>query len=291
MLAAACTAPRSILHSPDALPKGGFEAGINWDGNVPSQTMDALYGGLVDGIGRLNDKVEGNAETAIKADSLNALMKAMIAYSLDPLGMQPGIFVRYGFWPRFDGGYHRIGGANAYDLRWQFLGPLAGDSASAGGAPPWRGSIGIQYSSQTFDLPSTLGLDKLQKILFYEFSRKDLLVPLAFGKPFGEKGRYGGFSMGLAYNLTFVEYDSDIRKIVELLDDGSTRPFEALHGKKTISAYGGFANIRTGFRWVYLVGSLACYWQDYGTFTLFGGKQEDLAGLTFLPSLALEFRW
>ncbi|MDB5104170.1 MAG: hypothetical protein JWP91_1859 [Fibrobacteres bacterium] len=292
LLATACTAPRSILYSPEALPKGGYEAGLNYDGNIPTQTSEALYGGLGDGIDALYDKASGNDTAAVKASDLNGYTKALIAYSLDPLQMQAGLFFRYGFWPRFDGGYHRNGGVNAYDLRWQFLGPAAGDTSGGASRPgAWSGSIGVQYSSQSFELPSVAGLDKLQSLLQYSFDRKDLLFPLVLGGPFGDKGRFGGFGLGLAYNLAFIEYDSDIRKLAEQLEDGSTRPFEALHGEKTVSAYGGFANARLGYRWVYLIASLSCYWQDYGTFTLFGGRRESLQGLTLLPSLALELRW
>lgn len=283
---AACTAPRSVLHSPQALPRGGFQAGVQMDGNVPTQTLDALYGGLDGAIDALASKASGSA---VPADSLNGLVKAILAFSVDPLGTQPGIYIRYGFWPRFDGGYHRNGGANAFDLRWQFLGPEAADTGA--GASAWSGSIGAQYGSQGFELPSTLGLDKLQDIIGYEFTRKDVLIPLVFGKGFGGGSRYGGFAVGLAYNLSFIEYDSKVRKLVERLDDGSTRPFEDLHGERAIPSYGGFANARVGYRFIHLVGSFACYWQDYGTFKLFGGKRENMEGLTFLPSAALEFRW
>jgi hypothetical protein len=286
LFAAACTAPRSILHSPQALPKGGFEAGLQIDGNIPTQTLSALYGGLGDGIDAMADKASGSA---VPADSLNGLVKALIAYSADPVGTQPGAYVRYGFLPRWDGGYHRNGGANALDVRWQFLGPIAGDSASHPGA--WSGSLGAQYSSQSFELPSTLGLDKLQDLIGYEFSRTDLLFPLVFGRPFGAMGRFGGFGVGAAYNLTFIEYDARIQKLLERLADGSARPFAPLHGERTVSAYGAFANARIGYRWIYLVGSFACYWQDYGSFPVFGGESVALSGLTFLPAAALELRW
>ena len=241
------------------------------------------------GVKTLYNNVSKNAETSITADSLNGFVKALIAFSVDPLGIQPGVYIRYGFWPRLEGGYHRNGPANGYDLRWQFLGPKWKDSV--GDNNPWTGSFGVQYSSQSFELPSIAGLDKLQSLLQYNFDRKDILLPLVFGKPLGAKGKFGSFGLGLAYNVTFIEYDSDIRKMVERLVDGSTKTFENLHGDKTISAYGGFANARLGYRWVYLVGSMSTFWQDYGTFKLFGGKKTDLAGWTLIPSMALEFRW
>ena len=290
-LAAACTAPRSVLLSPEALPKGGLEAGIQTDGNFPTQTVSALDEGINDRIQDLYDRASGDGATAITAESLNGMLKALMAYAVDPLGSQAGVFVRYGFLPRFDGGYHRNGGANAFEVRWQFLGPAARDTAEAGYAEAWRGGIGLQFSSQSFEVPSFLGLDMLQSLLGFEFKRKDVLVPLIFGKPWDPSGRYGGFALGAAYNLTFLEYDMNLRKLVEELDDGGTRPFPPLLGEQTISAFGGFVNARLGYRWIFLVGSMACYWQDYGTFTLAAGKREHLEGLTFLPTLGLEARW
>ncbi|MDB5050310.1 MAG: hypothetical protein JWO30_3381 [Fibrobacteres bacterium] len=290
LLTAACTAPRSVLLSPEALPKGRWEAGAGMDFNVPTQTSDALSDGLKQGVGMLYDDVSSHDVTAISADSLNVFAKALVAYSVDPLGAQPGLFIRYGFWPRLDGGYHYTGGAHAFDLRWQFLGAKAGDTL-ASGQSAWQASVGAQYSWQSFDLPSVAGLDKLQEILQYEFKRKDILIPLMVGRPFGEHGRYGGFGVGAAYNLSFVQYGSDVVKLVEQKSDGTTAAFAPLRGDKTISSYGGFANVRAGYRWVYLVAAMSAYWQDYGEFDLFGGKSVELKGWTYLPSAALEFRF
>lgn len=283
----ACTAPRSILNSPDALPEGDWQIGMGMDVNVPTSTVSALYGGLENGIGTLYGKTAGGDTAAITADSLNDFAKALVAYSLDPLATQYSAYVRYGLFDRVDAGYRWSGGAHALDARWQFLGPLAGDSAGEG----WRGSVGLQFSTQSFELPSAFYLDKLQSLLRYEFKRKDILIPLAFGKPFGKLGRYGSFTVGAAYDLGLIEYDSEIRQLVEKLDDGSTRAFAPLHGERKISAYGAFTSLRGGYRWVFLTAAFGVWYQDYGTYELFGGKKEDLSGLTFIPSFAIETRF
>ncbi len=287
LLINACTAPRSVLISPDALPKGHFQAGGNFEFNIPTQTAAALYGGLESGVKSIYARANSGTPAPITADSLNDLTKGMIAYALDPLGPQPGFFLRYGFWPRFDAGYHRDGGVNAYNLRWQFMGPISGDSTASSSA--WRGSLAVQYSQQSYELPSVAGLDKLQKILKFEFNRKDILVPIIFGKPFGPHGRFGSFGVGGAYNLSLIDYGSEILNLVERVSPGVTKPFDPIQGKKKISAYGGFANVRLGYRWAYAVGSLAGYWQDYGDFQLFGGKSVALSGVTLVPALGLEF--
>lgn len=282
-----CTAPRSVVNSPDALPKGGFQAGMGLDVNIPTATATALYGGLENGIGTLYDRATKDGTAPITADSLNGYAKALVAYSLDPLGTQYSLFARYGFFRGVDAGYRWSGGAHALETRWQFLGPLADDSSGEG----WRGSIGLQASTQSFELPSAFGLDKLQSLLKYEFKRKDILVPLIFGKPFGKRGRFGGFGLGAAYDLGLVEYSSEVLKLVEKLDDGTTRAFAPLQGKKAISSYGTFVNLRGGYRWVFLTAAFACYYQDYGRYELFGGKSESLSGMTFLPSFAVETRF
>lgn len=289
LLATACTAPRSVLISPDALPKGHFEAGANLDVNLPTQTVKALFGGMESSVKALYNRSSSGTPTPITADSLNDLAKALIAYSVDPLGSQAGLFVRYGFWPRFDIGYHRDGGVNAFNIRGQFLGPVATDSISS--SDTWRGSIALQYSWQSYELPSVAGLDKLQSLLRFEFKRKDLLIPVIFGKPFGKQGRYGSFGIGAAYTIAFIEYGSQILDLVEEISPGVTKPFDPIQGKKTVSSYGAFSNVRLGYRWAYLVGSLACYWQDYGEFQLFGGKSVALEGLTWVPALAMEFNF
>ena len=272
------------------MPQGHWQAGLGAAVNLPTQTSKALGDALENGIGTLYNQAKSDSVVPVAADTLNNLARALVAYSVDPLGMQTGLFVRYGMFPRLDGGYQYVGGAHAFDLRCQFLGPLAQDSAEEGGSS-WQGSLGVQYSWQSYDLPSVAGLDKLQSLLGFEFKRKDVLVPIVFGKPFGKQGRYGSFGIGAAYDITFISYGSDILKLVERKSDGTTAAFAPLQGEKTISSYGGFVNIRGGYRWVYLVGSLSAYWQDYGTFDLFGGKTTSLAGWTFAPALALETRF
>jgi hypothetical protein len=286
LLLGACTAPRSVTYSPQAAAKGEWRVGADFAGNLPTQTSEALYGGLKEGVLSLYDRAASGQTVPITADSLNDLAKALFAFSLDPLGLAPDLFIRYGVWPRLDAGYRNSAGAHIFDARWQFLGPTVRDA----GPPRWAASVGAQFSTQSYDLPSVFGLDKLQDLLKFEFTRKDFLFPFVVGKPLGPQGRYGDFGMGLAYDLALIHYGSEILKLVEENSDGSTKPFEKLEGDPMISAYGGFANLRLGYRFVYAVAALSIYYQDYGTFPLFGGRSASLAGWTFLPSLGFEFR-
>jgi len=279
----ACTAPRSVMLSPEATPKGEFRAGAEVGFNLATQTADALYGGLESSAKSLWNRTR-NDTAAITADSLNDLAKALMAYSLDPLTVPLGVQIRYGLWHRLDIGYRFVGGVHAFDMRYQWLGPEAAN------LPGWRASLDVQYSSQDYQLPSATGLDKLQDLLQYEFTRKDFLVPLIFGRPLGPEGKFGSVGMGLAYDLSLVKWESQVLKLVEKAQGGGTRAFDPIQGEKAISAYGGFANARLGYRYVFLVGSLSAYWQDYGSYQLFGGKSASLSGWTLVPAMGLEFR-
>ncbi len=280
LLAAACTGPRSVTLSPEATPKGRFRAGGSMDANIPTQTSRSMFDNLENGIEYLADKISADtARVAITARELNDLTRALIAYSLDPLGANTSLYVRYGLWPRLDAGYRYAGGAHLLDARVQFLGPVDG-------GPGWRGSLAVQYSGQEFELPSYLG--KLQGILQYRFARKDILVPLVLGKPFGADGRFGGFGLGAAWNLALIEYDSEILRLLEKMDGNTVRPFEDLRGERTIHSFGGFANVRLGYRRVFLLAGMSAFWQDYGTFKLFGGEIASLSGWTYAPSFGLE---
>jgi hypothetical protein len=290
LLLGACTAPRSVLNSPEALAKGRWQAGVNVDVNLPTETSDRIYGGLEKGVDGLYERTANGAAAPITADSLNGYALALLAYSLDPLNAQTGVYIRYGFLSRLDGGYHYAGGPHAIEMRWQFLGPKADDSV-APGQSRWQGSVGAQYSWQSFQLPAVLGLDKLQDMLSFELTRKNILIPVIFGKPFGPSGRYGSFGLGAAYNLSFVHYGSDVLKLVERKEDGTTADFAPLRGDKIIPSYGYFGSLRAGYRWVYLLASAAAYWQDYGRFDLFGDKSYRLRGWTYLSSCALEIRF
>lgn len=280
----ACTAPRAVDISAETTPKHHWRVGYDVAANVPTQTSKALYGSLEEGIDRLISQDSG----AITAKDLDQITLALFAYSLDPLGFQPALYARFGLWDKLDMGYRYATGAHAIDLRYQFLGPLARDSIAPRNA--WRGSVGLQGSTQSFDLPSFLGLDKLQSLLKYEFTRRDLLFPLALGKNFGHRGDIGGFTTGAVFGYSFIEYGTSLLKWVEQKEDGSTAPFRDLQGSSSFPFYGGFVNLRLGYKYVFVVGSFSAYWQHYGRYRLYGST-ADLKGWTYIPSLGLEGRW
>lgn len=195
--------------------------------------------------------------------------------------------LRYGLWHRLDVGYRVSGIAQGFDVRYQWLGP---EEASA---PGWRGSLDLLYGFYDYDTPTHINsdVDYLQDVLRFKLSRKDIVVPLIIGRPLGNDGRLGLMGFGLVYDWSRVEWSAHTTNLVEKLPGGATRPYAPLQGDKSISAYGGFVNMRVGMGpQFYLVGSLTAYWQDYGTYGLFGGKSAALSGWTVLPVLGLETR-
>lgn len=51
------------------------------------------------------------------------------------------------------------------------------------------------------------------------------------------------------------------------------------------------ANAKFGWRWAYVGGGLALYYQDYGVYPLLMDKELDLKGATIVPNLFCEFRY
>jgi hypothetical protein len=282
-----CSAPRSVGLDAVATPKGHFAIGGETGFTAPTQTVRSLYGTLEDQVQDLaNDQ---NDTVAISATELNQMVEALFAYSLDPMGARTEVWLRYGIGYDLDAGYRFASGAHAFDVRWQFLSPPQ-DTTKKASIKGWNGSLALQYCGQSYDLPSVAFLDKLQSILRYEFKRKDLLVPLIFGKTMGENGRLGSYNLGLVYNHTWITYGSEILNLVEKLDENTVRPFKDLNGEASIPSYGAFTNVRLGWSRVFLVGALAVYYQNYGKFELFGEETVELKGWTILPSLGLELK-
>ncbi len=80
-----------------------------------------------------------------------------------------------------------------------------------------------------------------------------------------------------------------LRKVVKAYDTGTQVPAlpEQTHG---YSSYGAFANLKLGYKYVYVVPAFSLYYQNYGTFTLLDGSSASLSGWTFIPSIGLQAR-
>lgn len=290
---ASCNAPRANLETGRVTPKGKFTVGADMRGNIPTETVSALYDGLKSAVDDAYDVATGNGtkwtgETG--RQNLAKLVDALVIFSMDPLAWGFDFRARYGFYDNFDLGIKYDSGAWAGDIRFQFMGPTNtknGRGSLIDYGPRWYGSIGVQYSSIDYKMPISY-LEKLQDLLGYEFTRKDILIPVAFSYSLGPNETFGAISFGMVYNLGMIKYGFKEDMIADLFErsleeEGITVPSE----DRSIHAFGGFLNIKLGYRWVYAIASLSVYYQNYGKYNIFGIHTKQFSGLTFIPTLGL----
>lgn len=280
---ASCTAPRSITASGKVTPKGAFKAGFNSSFNIataPAAEIDDVTRAAVDAIDNNNDSIFYNETVA-------ALTRGLLAYSLDPVTATTDFYVRYGLADRVDVGYKYASGAHVFDAMYQFMGGT-GTPDGPGAEKGLHGSIGLQYSGQQSDLPSKVGLDKLSSIFNFKLSRKDILVPLVFSTSFGPEEQYGNLSFGVVYGHTFINYGFNPSKALVRQVGDKVEKIPSFTQKENYSSFGAFINGKIGYKYAYFLPALSLYYQNYGTYNLFGLQQESYKGLTIIPSLGLQ---
>src|SRR5688572_13156858 len=111
-----CSAPRSILTSGKVLSKGQVRFGINNTVNVSSASIERS----IKSSKNLAEAALGN-DTVIFSQQIANLNSAFMAYCLDPISYNTEFYFRYGLGHRFDIGYRNTGGANAFDVMYQFI--------------------------------------------------------------------------------------------------------------------------------------------------------------------------
>ncbi len=293
--ASSCVAPRAITNSGKVTPKGNWVVATNQTYNIATAPAGKVASALDINLENLTN---GSLDTVSLAQS-NAVAtdcqkvgEALIANNFDPIGGGFEFAVRYGIAERFDVGFKRVGRAKAIDIQYQFLGSLGNvDDFTETFTGKWYGSIGLQYSSQDLSLP--FWAKPITTKLEYDFSRKDILVPLIFSYGLGNEESIGAISFGLAYNFTRMNYSTtpftyayiqDTNGVVNALNTA------AITEAKNISSFGAFANMKIGFRYFYFVPAVAVYYQNYGTLQNFVGESFQMKGLTIVPSLGLRLR-
>ena len=290
-----CVAPRAITNSGKVTPKGNWIVAGNQTYNIATAPALKVASAVDINIDNLlnasNETSTGVDSSAVTAD-WQKIGEALIANNFDPIGGGVDFGVRYGIANRFDVGFKIAGRAKAIDVQYQFLGSLGNvDDFSESATNKWYGSIGLQYSSQDLSLP--FWAKPLTTKLEYDFSRRDILVPLIFSYGLGNEESIGAISFGLAYNFTRMNYSTtpftyariqDVNGVVTALNTA------AITETKNISSFGAFANMKIGFRYFYFVPAVAVYYQNYGTLQNFIGESFQMKGLTVVPSLGLRLR-
>ena len=296
---ASCAAPRSQTQSGRVVPQGGIRAGGDMTWNLSTSTADAILDGVENSAKEFAD-TDGEREYD---SAIQDVTTAIVAYGLDPIGAGTDVYFRYGVYKRFDLGYKYASGTHVIDGRYQFMGPVAGPPAESGegqGAKPaeedglgiigaFYGNVGLQYSQQSFEFPSFLGLDKVAEELEFDFSRKDILVPITFSHSLGADEKFGALSYGAVYGYTKINYgfgpeDGFVKDLVD--ESGTAIP--SIRKSQGFSSFGVFANAKLGFKYAYVIAALSVYYQDFGKYEMLGQATTELSGFTVIPSLGIE---
>ena len=151
-------------------------------------------------------------------------------------------------------------------------------------------SVGLQFSRQSFELPSFAGLDKLGALFGFHMDRTDLLVPLAFSLQFGTDEKFGAISFGAVGGYTFLDYGLAPNGLVKDVS-GVPQLVAGVTRKQGFATYGAFVFLKGGYRFTYVGLGLAGYYQDYGTFKLMDTVDTHLNGFTLVPCTSFEFRY
>lgn len=277
-----CTAPRSITQSGKVTPHKYFKVGGDYCINASSIPLTNAYKNIESIATELINK-----DSIVLDEKIYDVNKTLVAYALDPISTGYALHLRYGVFKRWDVGYKWASGVHVFDTRYQFLGPTGNFKEPQEGKI--FGSVGVQYSQQSFDVPIKY-LDKLQQLLGFEFKRKDLMFPIAFSIPFGIDEKFGNFSFGLVYSHTFVNYSFDPKNLYQKIDNNVPEFIPSLKGKQNFGSIGIFTNFKLGYKFVHVLPALAIYFQNYGTYHVIGGDAH-FKGVTVVPSIGVVFNF
>ncbi len=283
LLAAACTAPRAIVATGKVTPQGEFRVAYNQGFNIATAPIGKAGAAVRDAASNL-----ANKDTVGYNNSLTGLQAAAIAYLLDPVQPTADFSLRYGIVPHLDAGYKYAFGSHVFDAQYQFMGPVGTPENPGAGAVSGTtyGSVGLQFATQRAKLPSLPFLTDINNRLNFSASRNDLLIPVIFSQSFGPEEEIGAISYGLVYGHSWVTYAFAPAKVYQ-----NNQLLPALPAQsRNFSSFGGFVNLKIGFRYAYLVPALSIFYQNYGDYALLNGASTSLSGVTFVPSLGLQVR-
>ncbi|TGE07917.1 hypothetical protein [Hymenobacter fodinae] len=285
---ASCTAPRAIVSTGKVTPKGEFKIGGNVAFNVPTETISKTGSALITAA-----RETANKDTVRYNQTIEKLQVAALAYVLDPVRPSSDLYLRYGLAERLDVGYKYAFGSHVFDAMYQFMGPT-GTPESPGSRETGvtYGSIGLQYATQRAKLPNVPFLDNVNDVLGFKASRHDLIVPLVFSQSFGPEEEIGAISYGVMYAHSFLRYGFEPRNVYNGPGSGSVADKipNLPVAKQNFSSFGGFVNVKLGYRYAYVIPALSVYYQNYGQYQLLNNRTASLKGITFIPSIGLQFR-
>ena len=284
LLAASCSAPRAIVATGKVTPQGEFRVAYNQGFNIASAPLSKATSALKDAASQAVGK-----DTVGYGGSVKNLQAAALAYILDPVQPTADLSIRYGIVPRLDAGYKYAFGSHVFDAQYQFMGPVGSIENPGRGAASGTtyASIGLQFATQRAKLPSLPFLSDINSLLNLRASRNDLLIPIIFSQSFGPEEEIGAISYGVVYAHSWVTYGFAPSKIY----GSNNQIINALPTtSRNFSSFGGFVNLKLGYRYFYVIPAVSLFYQNYGDYALLNGASTSLSGLTVVPSLGFQLR-
>ena len=283
LLATACSAPRAIVATGKVTPQGEFRVGYNQGFNIATAPLSKAGAALKDAAGAAAGK-----DTVGYGGSVINLQAAALAYILDPVQPTADLSIRYGIIPRLDAGFKYAFGSYVFDTQYQLLGPTGSPENPGRGAVSGTtyASIGLQFATQRAKLPSLPFLSNINSVLNFRATRNDLLIPLIISQSFGPEEEIGAISYGLVYAHSWVNYGFAPSNVYL-----NTQKIPALPTQsRDFSSFGGFLNLKLGYRYFYVIPAVSVFYQNYGDYALLNGASTSLSGVTFVPSLGFQLR-
>ncbi|HEX8503820.1 MAG TPA: hypothetical protein VF630_00515 [Hymenobacter sp.] len=283
LLATACTAPRAIVATGKVTPQGEFRVGYNQGFNVATAPLSKAGSALKDAASTAASK-----DTVGYGGAVTNLQAAALAYILDPVQPTSDLSIRYGIMPRLDAGYKYAFGSHVFDAQFQLLGPTGSPESPGAGAVSGTtyASVGLQFATQRAKLPSLPFLSNINDVLNFRATRNDLLVPLIFSQSFGPEEEIGAISYGVVYAHSWVSYGFAPDNVY--INTSKIAPLP--NQKRDFSSFGGFVNLKLGYRYFYVIPAVSVFYQNYGEYALLNGASTSLSGVTFVPSLGFQLR-
>jgi hypothetical protein len=289
LLASSCTAPRAIVATGKVTPEHEFRASYNQGFNLATAPLSKAGSALKEAASQAASQDENGGKVNY-SQATTDLQAAAIAYLLDPVQFTADVAIRYGVIPRLDVGYKYAFGSHVFDTQYQLLGPTGTPENPGPGAATGTtyASVGLQFATQRAGLPSLPFLSDINSVLNFSATRKDVLVPLIVSHSFGPEEEIGAFSYGLVYGHSWVSYGFEPDNVFSA--DGSTKVPALPRQSRNFSSFGGFVNLKLGYRYFYLVPALSVFYQNYGEYALLNGASTSLSGVTFVPSIGVQLR-
>ncbi|MHB1277348.1 MAG: hypothetical protein ACYC1Q_03030 [Bacteroidia bacterium] len=272
---ASCSVPKVMNQSGRVTPKGTIAGGLTYMANV-SQESSILMSDI------LKKQIENftNDDTVQYNQILLDANAALVAYAVDPIAFGPQFYLRVGVWDRLEVGYTRAKGANMFRVQGQFLGFEKARSEES--TKRWFGSAGLQYSWNSYNLPKFFG--KMQDRFGFDYKRRDFLLPVTFSYSLGPNETYGAVGFGAVFGFHHIDYSFLPDRIVN--DKGVV--LQATDHTNDFSSIGFFVNVKAGYKYIYIIPSIAVYYQQYGTYPLLDRSSVFLEGFTFVPGISLQ---